>query len=134
MRRLGAALLCAVSASAPALDLAAAKDRLGMEYADCANWFLIMREVAARSFPPGADRNMAMAQQQALAEQALARSAEATSRETALARARTSMAAMKEKMKNSLDNLPVIADEYAFSCKSLMESPDARLQYWLEQK
>ncbi len=134
MKRLAAALLCASSLSAAALDMEKARDYLGMEYAHCANWFLIMREVAARSFPPGIDRNLAMAQQEDLAQQAFERSAEATSRETALARAKTSMASMKERMKNSLENLPVIADEYAYPCKSLMESPDARLQYWLERK
>ena len=123
-----------VSVPALALDMPAAKDHLGMEYAHCTNWFLIMREVAARSFPPGLDRNMAMAQQQELAQAAFERSAEATSRETALARTKSSMETMKDRIKNSLDNLPVIADDYAFSCKMLMESPEARLRYWLEQK
>ena len=127
-------LLLTLTGPALALDLDKAKDYLGMEYAHCANWFLIMREVAARSFPPGLDRNMAMAQQEELAQQAFERSAEATSRETALARAKASMESMKERMKNSLENLPVIADDYAYSCKALMESPDARLRFWLEQK
>ena len=117
-----------------AMDVQEAKDYLGQEYAHCANWFLIMREVAARSFPPGLDRNMAMAQQEELAQAAFERSAEATSRETALARAKASMESMKARMQNSLDNLPVIADEYAYPCKALMDSPEARLQFWLEQK
>jgi len=134
LRRALLPVLLAVAAPALALDMEKAKDYLGMEYAHCANWFLIMREVAARSYPPGLDRNMAMAQQEDLAQRAFERSAEATSRETALERAKASMQAMKDKMKNSLDNLPAIADEYAYSCKSLMESPDARLQFWLEQK
>ncbi len=134
MKHLAAALLCAIALSAAALDLDKAKDYLGMEYAHCANWFLIMREVAARSFPPGIDRNMAMAQQEDLAQQAFERSVEATSRETAMARAKASMESMKERMKNSLENLPVIADDYAYSCKALMDSPDARLRFWLDQK
>ena len=128
------ALLCAIAFPAAALDPQTANDYLGMEYAHCANWYLIMREVAARSFPPGLDRNMAMTQQEELAQQAFERSAEATSREIALARSRTSMASMMERMNNSLENLPVIADEYAYPCKALMESPEARLQFWLEQK
>ena len=126
--------LLAISVPALALDMEKAKDYLGLEYAHCANWFLIMREVAARSFPSGLDRNLAMAQQEELAQQAFERSAEATNRETALARAKASMQAMKDRMKNSLDNLPVIADEYAYPCKALMESPEGRLQFWLEQK
>lgn len=134
MKRAAAALALVLPLAAGAMELQEAKSYLGMEYAHCANWFLIMREVAARSFPPGIDRNMAMAQQEDLAQQAFERSAEATSREIALARAKASMESMKERMKNSLENLPVIADEYAYPCKSLMESPDARLRYWLEQK
>lgn len=134
MKPLLMALLLAVPVPAMAMDLQEAKDYLGQEYAHCTNWYVIMKEVAARSFPPGLDRNMAMAQQQELAQLAFERSAEATSREKALARAKESMEMMKQRMKNSLDNLPVIADEYAYSCKSLMDSPDARLQYWLEQK
>lgn len=134
MRRVLLAFLLAATDPALALDMEKARDYLGMEYAHCANWFLIMREVAARSFPPGIDRNMAMAQQEDLAQQAFERSAEATGRDTALARAKASMESMKERMKNSLENLPVIADEYAYSCKALMESPDTRLQFWLEQK
>lgn len=128
------ALLLAFPVPAPALEMQQARDYLAMEYAHCANWYLIMREVAARSFPPGLDRNMAMAQQEELAQKAFELSAEATSREIALARSKTSMASMMEKMSNSLENLSAIADEYAYSCKSLMESPEARLQFWLEQK
>jgi hypothetical protein len=133
-RRAILALLVCVAAPAAALDMDKAKDYLGMEYAHCANWFLIMREVASRSFPPGLDRNMAMAQQDELAQKAFRLSAEATSREIALERGKASMEKMKERMKNSLENLAVIADEYAFSCKMLMDSPDGRLQFWLEQK
>ena len=77
---------------------------------------------------------MAMAQQQELAEAAFERSAEATSRETALARSKSSMEMMKGRINNSLDNLPAIADEYAFTCKVLMESPESRLQFWLDRK
>lgn len=128
------ALALVVSLPAAALDLQTARDHLGTEYAHCTNWFLIMREVAARSFPPGLDRNMAMAQQEDLAQTAFERAAEASGREIALARSKSSMEMMKGRMKNSLDNLPVIADDYAFACKTLMESPDERLQFWLDQK
>lgn len=134
MLRAVMSFLLAVTGPALALDMEKARDYLGMEYAHCTNWFLIMSEVAARSFPPGLDRNMAMAQQQELAQAAFEHSAEATSRETALARTKSSMQTMKDRIKNSLENLPVIADEYAYPCKALMESPDARLQFWLEQK
>lgn len=134
VRRLVMPLLMAVQLPAMALDLQTARDYLGMEYAHCTNWFLIMREVAARSFPPGLDRNLAMAQQEELAQKAFERSAEATSREIALARSKASMQTMKHRIDNSLENLPVIADEYAFPCKLLMESPQARLQFWLDQK
>lgn len=134
MKRLLIALAVALPVPAMAMDLQEAKDYLGQEFAHCASWYLIMREVAARSYPPGLDRNVVMAQQQDLADLAFQRSAEATSREKALERAKASMQMMKQKMKNSLDNLPLIAEEYAFSCKSLMDAPEARLQYWLEQK
>jgi hypothetical protein len=62
------------------MDLHEAQSHLGMEFAHCGNWYLIMREVAGRSFPPGLDRNMATAQQQELAELAFERSAAATRR------------------------------------------------------
>ena len=41
---------------------------------------------------------------------------------------------MLERMKHSLDNLSIVADEYAYFCKSLIESPDMRLQFWLDRK
>ena len=134
MKRLVIAWLRALPAAALRMDEGRAKDLVALENARCSSWFLIMREVANRAYPPGLDRNMAMAQQQSLSELAFQRSAEATSREVALERARTALQEMMERMQRQLDNLPMIADDYAFTCKALVDDPQARLQHWREQK
>ncbi len=121
-------------AAASAMDLREAKDYVALEHARCSSWFLIMREVASRSFPPGLDRNMAMAQQQELADIAFKRAAEATTRELALERSKAAMQEMMDRMQRKLENLPAIADDYAFSCKALIDEPQSRLQYWLDRK
>lgn len=135
MKRLVTAWLLALPAAAAlGADEARARDLVALENAHCSSWFVIMREVAGRSYPPGLDRNMAMAQQQNLSELAFQRSAEATSRELALERSKAALQTMLERMQRKLENLPMIADDYAFSCKALIDDPQARLQHWREQK
>lgn len=128
------AALLAFAPGVAALELQEAKDRLGLEYARCAGWYFIMREVASRSFPEGDDRDAAIARQQRLADLAYDRSADATSHDLAQDRLQGALRAMHARMRHSFENLPAIADEYAYPCKALMDSPDARLRYWLEQK
>lgn len=123
----------ALPIAAAALGLDEAKSQLGREFAHCSNWYLIMRAVAERSLPPGLDRNMAIAQQQELADRAFEHSAMLTSREVALERAKVSMTELMARMSHSLENLPAIADDHAHACKSLLDSPDGRLQFWLER-
>lgn len=134
MKRLIVAWLLALPAAALGMDEGRAKDFVALENARCSSWFLIMREVASRSYPPGLDRNMAMAQQQSLSHLAFQRAAEASSRDVALERSKAAMQELLARMQRKLENLPMIADDYAFACKALIDDPQARLRYWLEQK
>ena len=133
-RALAALALVLPAAAASGMDLREAQDYVALEHARCSSWFLIMREVASRSFPPGLDRNLAMAQQQELSELAFRRSAETTTRERALERSKAALQDMMDRMQHKLENLPAIADDYAFSCKALIDEPQSRLQYWLDRK
>ena len=74
-----------------------------------------------------------MADQQRFAELAYQMSAQFTNQEIALARMKFSMESMKRKMHNSFEYFSVVAAEYSFPCKDLMEAPEKRLQYWLQK-
>lgn len=117
-----------------ALDVQEAKSNLGLEFAGCGTYYMLMREGAERSLPPSQERDKAMADQQRFAEFAYQMSAQFTNQEIALARIKFSMEHMKRKMHNSFEYFSVIAAEYAFQCKDLMEAPEKRLQYWLQKK
>ena len=122
-----------ISFPALALDIQEAKSNVGLEFAECGNYYVLVREGADRSLPSGPERDKAMADQQRLAEFAFQMAAELANQEIALARIKFSMESMRRKMHNSFEYLSVVAAEYAFPCKDLMEAPDKRLQFWLKK-
>jgi hypothetical protein len=50
--------------------------------------------------------------------------------DAALARQRAAMKGQMELMHNDLANFPALTEKYGMFCKSVVEDPEARLDYW----
>ena len=61
-------------------------------------------------------------------------SARLTSEELAVERMKMGVEEMRRKMKNRMDNFSIIAAEYAYPCKDLLDNPEARLKYWIDKR
>jgi hypothetical protein len=127
--------LCLVfSHQAVGSDVPYAKSNVAFEFAECGNYYMITRGALEASLPPGKTREKAIEDSEKLAETAYSVSAKLTDPEIALARIKLSMENMKRKMKGSFEYYSVIAAEYTFSCKDLMEAPNKRFQFWIDKK
>ncbi len=115
----------AFTAPAAAYDRAKANDNMASDYSRCAAYFGVVAAGLQESDP--------------LAVKADAQALKASERAAALSNQKLHLARMKmwgEAMMRTMDykpaNIALVASEYAYPCKDLMEKPEERMRHYLE--
>lgn len=117
----------------PAAVTREAGDELAAEYSSCAAYYVLSSEGMRRA-NMGPEIDNAADNGRKLAEHAVVESAKLTSPEVAQARMSIAQQTMMRTMKFDYANLSLVAAEYAFKCKDLLEHPEQRLSERLAEK
>jgi hypothetical protein len=82
----------------------------------------------------GPDRDKLIAMEGQASETAIGTAALLSSQEVAAARMELARQTMVREMKHDWANFSLIQVKYLYSCKDIVEQPDQRLSYWVNEK
>jgi hypothetical protein len=118
---------------ATAYDEQRAKNNLAHELANCAAYYMIAKEGFERGGVGTDQARAAVVVMDESIKLGVELSAKLTSEELAVSRVKLAIEENRRKMIGTMDNFSIIAAEFAFPCKDLIEAPDKRMKYWLEK-
>lgn len=126
-----------VWANDPPASIVAATNNASHEMIECAAYFTIVAE--GMRITPGADTAKGADQYDSAREAALMYAlalAESINQkpETLKARLEMSMQGMIDEIDRDYVNISILLNKYAVPCKSAVEDPAARLQWWIDRK
>jgi hypothetical protein len=104
-----------------------AKANLASDFAVCAAYYTLMKEAP---HPEMKDNPQVLASAKASWDLAVSFSNEDTTK----ARMQLATKSMISEMKNDWTNFAVLINKYAYDCKSFLERPTERFQYWLQKR
>ena len=102
---------------------------LASDFAECTAYYIIAAEALRRS----AKEVMAHEALEA-SDRAYIYAIEFSSPKVAAARVRLAFDKQREEMHHDFSNFPILTLKYGEMCRDALESPEKRLEYWLEKK
>lgn len=114
--------------SLSAYDSQRAITNLAHEYAECAVFYFISYEGAVKS-----NKTQLAQQLKAAASNAVIAAKTLSNEEVTNARMQMSMKEQDELIKHNYSNFSILLLKYGESCKEALNSPEKRLQYWLDK-